>query len=78
MDTHIEGEIQRMLAEDPDIAELGITVVCEHGTIALLGCVNSAERRDHIGATVDAAFPDHSVRNEITVVGAEAPSEAAS
>ena len=68
VDPHVEGEIQRLLAEDADIAELGIEVagvdVGEHPTIVLRGCVNGPERRTHIVDRVRAAFPDIEVTEE--------------
>jgi hypothetical protein len=74
-DPHIEGEIQRLLAEDADIAELGIDIACEAGAVVLRGCVTTPQRRAAIVGRVRAAFPGHNVRDEIAVAGKEAPSQ---
>lgn len=73
MDTHIEGEIQRLLAEDAEIAELGIDVACEGDRAVLRGCVTTPERRAAIVDRVRHAFPDLDVRDEIAVAGTDAP-----
>jgi hypothetical protein len=70
---HVEGDIQRLLAEDERIAELGVDVHCEDGVIVLRGQVNSAERRDRIADAVRQLVPSMDVRCEIDVLDAPAP-----
>jgi len=72
-DPHLEGEIQRLLAEDADIAELGIDVVGEGGAVVLCGCVSTPERRALIIDRVGAAFPDLDVRDRIAIAGTDVP-----
>jgi hypothetical protein len=75
-DPHVEGEVQRLLAEDPDIAELGIEAVAEGEAIVLRGCVGTPARRHLIADRIARAFPDADLRNEIEVAGADAPDHA--
>ena len=72
-DPHLEGEIQRLLAEDADIAELGIDAVRQGASVVLRGCVSTAERRALIVDRVRAAFPDLDVRDRIAIAGTDAP-----
>jgi osmotically-inducible protein OsmY len=71
-----EAELQRLLAEDPATAELGIEVVCREGHLVLMGEVESAERRDAIAAKVAEHVPGASVHNDIAITRTQAPSDA--
>jgi hypothetical protein len=76
-DEELEGRIQRLLAEDAEIAELGLDATHENNEVILRGQVNSDTRRDLIvnrvrELAVDLA-PGVGVRSEITVTGAAAP-----
>ena len=72
-DPHTEGEIQRLLAEDAEITELGIDVICSGGRIELSGEVPTAQRRDMIAERVAGAFPDADIHNAITVAAHDVP-----
>lgn len=73
---YTEEEIQRMLTEDPRIAEQGITTVVRGNTLILCGEVESAERRRHIEQLVAEQFPGARVECDIAVTRANAPEEA--
>jgi osmotically-inducible protein OsmY len=75
-DQYAEAAVHRLLAEDADIAEQGIEVIRHDGTLVLRGQVESAGRRDAIGAKVAEHFPDSQVRNDITISAMHSPSEA--
>lgn len=69
----LEGQIQHLLAEDDDIAELGVEALQEAGAIVLRGQVNTVTRRELIVKRVHELAPDLSIRCEITVIEATAP-----
>lgn len=73
---YTEEEIQRMLAEDPRIAEQGISTVVRGDTLILCGEVESVARREHIEDLVGAQFPGVRIQCDIAVTRAHAPSEA--
>jgi osmotically-inducible protein OsmY len=75
-DEYAVAAVHRLLAEDADIAEQGIEVIRRDGTLVLRGQVESAERRDAIGAKVAENFPDSQVRNDITISAMHQPPEA--
>ncbi|MFE9954119.1 hypothetical protein [Micromonospora sp. NPDC005299] len=64
-----------MLAEDPDVAEQGITVVRRERGLMLYGEVESPHRREEILRRVAERFPDVPVTSDIGVIRAQAPSE---
>lgn len=70
---YTETEIQRLLAEDPRIAEQGITAVVRGDTVLLYGEVESAERRDHISELVAERFPGARIDCDIGVTRAGPP-----
>jgi hypothetical protein len=72
---YVEGELQHLLAEDERIAEQGIRVVRTEAGIALVGEVESAERRDRICQAVAEAFPDLPVRCNIGLTRVHEPEE---
>jgi hypothetical protein len=72
-DPQVEGDIQHLLAEDADIAELGIEAISDGDVVVLRGQVTTADRRDRIVARVAEAVPGRRVRSEITVPSAAAP-----
>ncbi len=69
----VEGDIQHLLGEDDDIAELGVDVIHTEQEVILRGQVNSAQRRDRIVERVSGEYPDLRVRCEITVTSTAAP-----
>jgi hypothetical protein len=76
LDEYVEAEIQRLLTEDVDVAEQGITVHRREHTLLLCGEVESAQRRDEIVRRVTGRFPDVPVQCDIGIIRAQAPSEA--
>ncbi|MFI6254625.1 hypothetical protein ACIBCL_00740 [Micromonospora zamorensis] len=74
-DEYVEAEIQRLLAEDPAVAEQGITVVRRERAIVLCGEVESPHRREEILRRVSERFPDVSITSDIGVIRVEAPTE---
>ncbi|MEH1101829.1 hypothetical protein [Micromonospora sp. CPCC 205561] len=74
-DEYVEAEVHRMLTEDPDVAEQGITVVRSERGLVLYGEVESPQRREEILRRVAARFPDVPVTSDIGVIRAQAPTE---
>lgn len=74
-DEYVEAEIQRLLTEDPAVAEQGITVVRREHGLVLYGEVESAHRRDEILRRVTESFPDVPVTGDIGVTRAQAPTQ---
>lgn len=73
---YTEEQIQRMLTEDPGIAEQGIITTVRGDSVVLCGEVESAERRLHIERLVAERFPGVQVHSDIAVTRAGAPVEA--
>ncbi|MEU8389863.1 hypothetical protein [Micromonospora sp. NPDC048842] len=74
-DEYVEAEIQRLLVEDPAVAEQGITVVRRERSLVLHGEVESPHRREEILRRVSERFPDVPITNDIGVIRVEAPTE---
>jgi hypothetical protein len=81
-DEYTDAALQRSLAEDSRIAELGIEVTRKGDVIVLCGQVESRERRDAIERRVieylGAQSPESPCRlvNELIVVTADPPTQA--
>jgi hypothetical protein len=75
-DEYADAQVQRHLAEDDDIAELGIDILRRDDVIVLRGEVETAARRDAIGRQVATHYPGRTVRNEIHVIQVHCPAEA--
>ncbi|WP_242624560.1 hypothetical protein [Micromonospora kangleipakensis] len=65
-----------MLAEDPAVAEQGITVVRRERGLVLYGEVETPHRREEILRLVTERFPDVPVTSDIGVIRAQAPTQA--
>lgn len=76
VDEYTEAELQRLLAERPETAELGIRVVRRDQTLVLCGEVESPKRRDEILRIVKEQLPGVEVRSDIGVTRASPPTEA--
>ena len=76
LDEYVEAEIQRLLTENADVAEQGITVLRREHTLVLRGDVESVHRRDEICRTVTEHFPDVQLSCDIGITRADAPSDA--
>ncbi|GAA2700326.1 hypothetical protein GCM10010429_02960 [Micromonospora olivasterospora] len=74
-DEYVEAEIHRMLAEDPDVAEQGITVVLTERGLVLYGEVESPHRREEILRRVAERFPDVPISSDIGVIRTQAPTQ---
>ncbi|MBM7080350.1 MULTISPECIES: hypothetical protein [Micromonospora] len=72
-DAYVEAEIQRLLTEDPDVAEQGITVVRREPGLVLTGEVESPQRRAEILRRVAERFPDEAITSDIGVIRTQAP-----
>ncbi|MEV8515846.1 hypothetical protein [Dactylosporangium sp. NPDC051484] len=75
IDRYIEGELQHLLAEDERITEQGIRFVRTGTGIALVGEVESAERRALICQAVAEAFPNLPVQCNIGLTRVHEPEE---
>lgn len=75
VDEYSDATVHRMLAEDGTICEQGIEVVRRDGAVLLRGQVESAARREAIGARVAELFPDKHVHNDIVVTAVAGPPE---
>jgi hypothetical protein len=76
VDEYVEAEIQRLLTENADVAEQGITVVRREHTIVLSGEVESTRRREEICRQVTEHFPDVDLACDIGITRAQAPNDA--
>jgi hypothetical protein len=75
-DHDTESQLQRLLAEDERVAELGIRVIhLEEGRFALCGEVESHARKMTIERVVAEAFPDLRVNSDIGVTRVHEPDE---
>ncbi|WBB66780.1 hypothetical protein [Micromonospora sp. WMMD812] len=74
-DEYIEAEVHRLLAEDPSVAEQGITVVRRETGLVLYGEVESQHRREEILRRVSERFPDVPITSDIGVIRAQAPTQ---
>lgn len=74
-DQYTESQLQRLLAEDARIAELGIRAVRLEDGWALCGEVESVQRRELIERLVTAAFPDARIRIDIGVTRVGEPDD---
>ncbi|MFI6067289.1 hypothetical protein ACIA47_18815 [Micromonospora sp. NPDC051227] len=74
-DEYVEAEIQRLLVEDPAVAEQGITVIRRERALVLQGEVESPHRREEILRRVSERFPDVPVTSDIGVTRTQAPTE---
>lgn len=69
------ARVERMLAEDPQIAEAGLRVHVRGDRVVLSGAVSSAGRHDRAVAVAHESFPELDVVDEVTVAGTEPPAE---
>ena len=75
---YVCGEVQRALAADPALAELGIEITVLAGAIELRGPIATAERRARALELVRRLFPDRRVDDalELLELAPPAPPEA--
>lgn len=75
LDEYVEADVQRLLTEDADLAEQGITVLRREQTLILCGEVESPARRDEILRKVHDAFPAVNLSVDIGITRTQAPGE---
>ena len=75
LDQYTESELQTFLTEDARVAEQGIRVVRLEDGVALVGEVESANRRDLICTLVNERFPDLPLHCDIGVTKMREPDE---
>ncbi len=64
---NLAQHVRDALAHDPRVAELGVSVTVEPGTVYLSGHVTTEERRDAIATVAAELLAGHEIRNQITV-----------
>jgi hypothetical protein len=74
-DDYLEAAIQRLLTENTEVAEQGITVTRRDHTVVLCGEVESAQRREEILRLVLERFPQVPVTVDIGLIRTQAPTE---
>jgi hypothetical protein len=74
-DEYVEAAIHRLLTENPNVAEQGITVLRRDHSLVLYGEVESRQRRDEILRQVEREFPGVPLTVDIGVTRAQAPAE---
>jgi hypothetical protein len=75
-DQYKESQLQRVLAEDERISELGLRVShLEDNEFALSGEVESPKRKEIIEQVVHEKFPDLRVQTDIGVTRVNEPAE---
>ncbi len=73
---YTEEQIQRLLTEDPRVAEQGIVTTVRGDVVVLCGEVESTERRRQIERLVAEQFPGARIHCDIAVTRAGVPEEA--
>jgi osmotically-inducible protein OsmY len=73
---YLAARIQRRLTEDPDTAELGVRVSVHGGEVYLSGDVASELRRRHVIDAATAEAGGLTVRDDLAVTAADAPTTA--
>ena len=75
LDEYVEAGVQRLLTEDADLAEQGISVLRREQTLVLCGEVESRARRDEILRKVHEAFPGVNLSVDIGITRTQPPGE---
>ncbi len=75
VDQYLESELHNLLAEDARIADQGIRVVRLESGLALVGEVESVQRRDLIMKLVTERLPDVRLHCDIGVTRVHEPDE---
>jgi hypothetical protein len=75
VDRYTESDLQRFLTEDARVTEQGIRVIRVEDGVALMGEVESAERRDLICTLINERFPDLRLHCDIGVTKMHEPDE---
>lgn len=64
---YVMEAVRHALAEDRRVALLDVTVSVDADVIVVRGVAESHSQRDGVSAVLSEAFPDRSIRNELTV-----------
>jgi len=76
VDEYVEAAVQRLLTEEGELAEQGITVTRREHTLVLSGEVESPRRRDEILRMVREQLPGVQLSVDIGVTRVHEPTEA--
>ena len=66
-DEYLAQRVRDVLAQDPQVSELGISVMVVADRVHLGGDVATLERRETIGRVAARVLPRHRVHNEVRV-----------
>lgn len=72
-DEYLAEHVREALAHDPRVADLGITVTVEPGTVRLSGEVATEERREAVGVVAREVGTGYEILNDVTVTACEEP-----
>ncbi len=72
-DDYLAQHVTDALAQDPRVADLGISVTVEPGSVRLSGQVATEERRDAAALVAQETLAGHEIHNEITVSACDDP-----
>lgn len=72
-DDYLAEHVRDALAHDARVADLGISVTVEPGTVRLSGEVATDERRDAAALVAGEILAGRQVRNEVTVSACDEP-----
>jgi hypothetical protein len=70
---YLAGRIERALAEDPRVHELGVCVEVKEGIVYLRGEVAGERRRQLVAEVASEAAPGLTARNEVSVIDVRPP-----
>lgn len=73
VDEYLGEHVRNALAHDPRVADLGISVTVEPGTVRLSGEVATEERREAAAVVTREMLDGIEVRNEVTVSACDEP-----
>jgi osmotically-inducible protein OsmY len=73
---YVRAEVQRALAADPLLCELGIQIAVSEAMIELRGDVATPDRRERAVELVHRLFPERRIENALTVPDLAPPAEA--
>lgn len=75
-DEYLQAAVQRLLTENPEVAEQGITATLRGHALVLCGEVESPQRREEILRLVMGHYPDVPIKVDIGLIRVQAPTEA--
>jgi hypothetical protein len=72
-EAYLAERARQALATDPRVADLDVTVTLVRDVAFVHGSASSSEQAAAIGAVLGDHLPDHTVRNEVVIVGVDEP-----